>query len=156
MARSSSRARLPRDLSYPVLPQELRAGLEGLPDDRNVSLTFWRYPPGLRASEHRRLLQSGSPIPALEGTYSDVGSRVPPAARSREPKSYYQPRWSVHVYAVPRTLRPVVHDALSMGGIEAVREWLQRPRSQTWLDGFRWYLVSVDPASGELSTEERE
>ncbi len=54
---------------------------------------------------------------------------------------FLRERWHIIVPAVPGTSRYVVQQLLELAGLAGVREWLLRPRPETWYSRIRQFQV---------------
>jgi hypothetical protein len=67
---------------------------------------------------------------------------------------YYDPTWEVDVYAVTREKRATVLALLIEQGIPAIRAWLNKPRSETWLEGRNEITIAFSNFRDALSITE--
>src|SRR5262245_24073336 len=143
------RDRLPMDLSYPIGAEVLSEAFRGVPQYGMLSLFFttWRQP-GTAAAATKASRGAGrqhvlcANYRHLRPGHGSSGALI----RS----GFYEPDWSLSVYAVPRQCRSLVRALLIRDGMPLLRAWLTEPRTETWLIGQRWLLVEFSQADGTL------
>jgi hypothetical protein len=126
LIRTGLRDKLPRGLSHPVGAEAISRALQGCPRYDELWTAFGSRPRPLH------------PMPA-ECAHFRLAFAVS--------CSNYSDGWHLSVPAVPSEERAVVRQLLIASGLPSVREWLCRPRSETWHEGYRLFQVGymVEP-----------
>ncbi len=119
-----------RDLSYPIGSTQLSAELAGVPQFSMLSVAFSGVPYQWRDKGYLHQL-AHQPRPVLEALYSNkrVGFRT---SNDDVARGAFGEKWDLTVYAVPSSLKATIRAALGAEGLATVRDWLAKPRSETW------------------------
>jgi hypothetical protein len=120
------RDRLPRGLSHPVGAEIISRALAGCPRYDELWIAFGSKPLLLYPAPTGR--------PDFRLAFSVVCSNHPGT-------------WYLSVKAVPSKERNAVRQLLLGVGLPGVREWLCRPRPETWYEGSRTFQVgyTIEP-----------
>jgi hypothetical protein len=142
------RHKVPRDLSYPVGAELLTSVFEHVPQCESLTVTFWAD-----VSNVRERLTADRPLPTIRAEYSKDYPGIN-APRAWIAGGWYDPRWTLTIYAIPRRARAAVRDLLITAGLGAIRDWLVAARTPVWLSGrhSRTILIQVD--DGTLTIED--
>lgn len=120
------RDKLPRGLSHPVGAEIISRALAGCPRYDDLWIAF--------GSKPLPLSRAPAECPDFRLAFSVVCNNHPGT-------------WYLSVPAVPSKERNVVRQLLLGVGLPGVREWLCRPRPETWYEGSRMFEVgyTVEP-----------
>ncbi len=131
--------KVPNHLSYPLGLELLATELGQVPQADELSVSFHSNAGRATEIEHKR--QNGEYYPVLEARFSHI--RVP-YSECKDMKEYYDPKWTITVYAVSRKNRAIAQTLLRKQAIPAVAAWLRSPRSETWFEGSKTITVYVN------------
>jgi hypothetical protein len=120
LIRTALRDRLPRGLSHPVGAEAISRALAGCPRYEELWTAF-----GSKALPLH-------PAPAGAADFRLAFTVV---------CNYHTDTWYLSVPAVPGDERAAARRVLLTVGLPGVREWLCRPRTETWHGGFRTFQV---------------
>jgi hypothetical protein len=121
--RTASRFPTPKGLAYPMGAEALSAALSRVPQQDELSVTF--YFDG-RAQAIVDAAKRGDSLPVLEVVYISGRADVIGAHAQGTPE------WELWVRPVPSIHRSVARRSLLETGLPKVREWLSEARSATW------------------------
>jgi hypothetical protein len=126
LIRTGLRDRLSRGFSHPVGAEAISRALRGSPRYDELWIAFGNRPLPLH------------PAPAECRDFRLAFAVI---------ANVYDSSWHLSVPAVPSQERAVVRELLTSAGLPGARQWLCRPRPQTWHEGFRLYQVgyATDP-----------
>ena len=143
---------LAKELAYPVGAEAISIALEGA--EHFGSLSLW-FGPGLTAAPawFRDRVRRGEFLPVLEGSWQR-DERGHSASRDLLERGYYEARWELRVFAVPREFKSTARRALRESGFARLRQWLRRETPPEHERGRRRLLVSVRLLDGEVEAEE--
>ena len=145
---------LPSDLCYPVTWQDLSDALGNVVNNPMNTVSFWRRPPSMTATEQQILLGSGNPLPVIECSLSHFIPDLPPSSKYRLRAFRIETSTTIHVFAVPRDDYPVIRAALTSER-DTIRRSLCGLSFQRFLGGFTSTTLCVDPRTAAISTFER-
>ncbi|MGH1365626.1 MAG: hypothetical protein ACRBF0_18835 [Calditrichia bacterium] len=136
---TSYKAKISRELSYPVGAKMVSEGLNGCPQFEELELWFWAIG-GPGPDKIKALSTSGRSLVILSASYCQ--NQVV--------------EWTVTINAILSVNKDVARAAICNEGLLLVKRWLETPRSQVWLQNgrktcyFRW-----NPSTGETDFSER-
>jgi hypothetical protein len=143
---TKTRFPISRELAYPIGAEALSEALAGVPQFDQLSLSFWTGMDATPASFHRRS-ESGQFLPVLEAAYRNIDPGRT-ASKSMLEQGWYEETWQLLVYPVLRQHTSLVRRALELRGLTRIREWLEKPRPETWRHGRKICGVRVRPLDG--------
>jgi hypothetical protein len=120
LIRTGLRDKLTRGLSHPVGAEAISRALRGCPCYDELWIAF-----------------GSRPLPLHPAPAACAGFRLAFAVVANG----HSPSWHLSVAAVPSAERAVVRQLLVSVGLPQAREWLCRPRPQTWHEGLRLFQV---------------
>src|SRR5262249_22730020 len=123
MIPTSSRAKLGRQLSYPVTATELTLALQAAPQLENIALWF-RDAPVWPGAKFRQSLHDDAPYDIVSGEFFQYPKHLG-----------YEEHWSVNIYPVKREFRHVAHELLIQSALSALANWFSASRPDTWRRG---------------------
>lgn len=147
MIPTSTKDKLPRDLSHPVGAREITRALAACPQRPELTIAFLHLNSGFldaytaRAPwfwDYRNRLERGDPVRVV--TVS-VRCQYKGVSVSRK---WIGRRWDINVLPVLREQRHVAHGLLVDQGLALLNGWLCIRRPETWYEGTRWCAVLVD------------
>lgn len=147
------RARLARDLSYPVKAGEIGEALSDAPHVERLSLSFASAPDG-SATRFRRVLAEGSPCTIVRAAYHPASKPGLGSADFLIEAGWYDERWELTVYPVLRGRRHVANRLMLERGLPAVRGWLERGREASQGILVVGIELVFDPAAEALDVRE--
>jgi hypothetical protein len=118
------RARLPRQLSYPLGAKQISKVVDGIPQFDVLELSFarWYYTELFR--------KENKPVPVLSASY--IRSDASPL-QSKFDAERQDPGWRLTVRPVPNAEAAACRTLLLETGLPRARAWLVSSRSETWL-----------------------
>ena len=146
------RGKIRTGLSYPLGAEAISEALKEVRQLEELELSF-HSSYALRASQSEKALRRREAIPVVTVSFRvyEVGLT---GSNTLLNEGLYDDRWSLTVYPVPSPDRRAAQDALLDRGLPIVREWLMRPRSQTWLQGSKGLVLILDLDSATVSSSE--
>ena len=147
------KAKLPRQLSYPIGAEALTEGLTGAPHAELLSLSFWGKPvwPG---SRFKQVEAQQWPYTILVVEYRPARQPGYGGARYMIESGWYDTKWEVTVYPVVRELRHHANCLLRERGLPLVVKWLSGSNRPGWLSRDQRIQFVFSPAEGTLSAQE--
>ena len=146
MIPTSSKAKLPKTLSYPIGAAAISEALFGAPHSDKLCLSF-EDAPLWRASTFQRILKDGLPYRIMEARY-----HAPYQLGYSRARILDAGHWLVHVYPVRRDLRSVAGALLRTQGLLMMVEWLRSSGQIGWLDRYHTLDLVFAPLNGTLSS----
>ena len=141
MLPTAHRQALPQGLSYPLGAQALSEALAGT--TRFDSLTL-HFSAGYDSNARQKALEQMARQEALT-VLSVLYAHIVPGRSSSNAlvdSGYYQPRWELHLAAVPSEFKAKVKALLLSNALPTIRNWLNRP-AESWGYGRKCLKVSV-------------
>ena len=123
MIRTASRFPTPKSLAYPVGAEVISAALASVPQQDELSLTFY-FDGRVRAVADAA--RRGDALPVFEVVYAPGRFDVIGA------HAHGAPKWELWIRPVPSTYRSAARHSLIETGLPKVRQWLSQPRNPTW------------------------
>ncbi len=148
------KAKLPRTLSYPIGAEAISAALAGTPHAESLSLAF-RDQAIWPASEFHRLIRERLPYRIFAAEYRPAQKPGYGGNRRMLEDGWFDQKWELRVYAVPRELRPLASRLLRERGLPAVADWLQSSRRLGWEDHWQCIELVFSPADGTLTPQDK-
>jgi len=147
------KAKISRDLSYPIGAEAIAAALADAPRADVLSLAFSAHAVW-PASEFRRLLGARSPYRVLTAGYQPARKPGIGASNHMIEGGSYREKWELWVYPVLREFRHLANGLLRDEGLPAVAAWLGSSRQPGWCGKDQRIELSFDPAEGCLTIAE--
>ncbi len=138
---TSNKRPLPKEHSYPIGAQAISDALVDVPQFAHLDISFYTL---------CKIPDDNCPhflVLAAEYRHWHVGLS---AANFMIENGWYEPRWHLVVYAVPRNIRRDINNVLFDSGLPIVAEWLSESRTDTWLDSSHCLELEFNPQSSEL------
>ncbi len=132
---------LPREHSYPIGAQAISNALTAIPQSNFFEVSFHAFAKTTYGHTGRYL------VVTAEYRHLHVGLS---SARWMIENGWYEPQWHLIVYAVPRSDRHNVNEALITLGLAEIEKWLSEPRTRTWLDSSHRLNLEFEPISCEM------
>lgn len=142
------RDKLPPFLSYPVGAAVMSRELAGTPQAAEMRLTFNAN----RALQHKETRRQ--PYLVLRVNYAHVPMASFGSSRIMESFGFFDPNWSITVFAVPRDMRQVVVQLMTETGIPRIREWLIAHATLPAFVRRKYLRISFDEGLLELVFDE--
>lgn len=147
------KAKLGRELSYPLGAMEITEALAGAPHVEDLSLGFYRE--AVRpASEFRQILDEERPYAVVVGEYRPRRPLGYSGSHYLAEAGFYDEKWELHVYPVLREARHAAHRLLIEQGLPAISRWLRSSKPTTWCQHWQRLEMILDPAAEILTARE--
>lgn len=147
------KAKLSRQLSYPIGAEALTESLADAPQVGSLSVAFWGKPvcPGSsfrqdRAQEQLYQVLVAEYRPAQQPGYAGMRFLIE--------RGWYDEKWELHVYPVVRELRHLANGLLRERGLPLVLQWLRSLEQPGWLAREQRIELVFNPVEGTLSAQE--
>jgi hypothetical protein len=152
MIPTSYKAKLPRQLSYPIGAETLTEGLEGAPHTESMSVSFREIPvwPG---SRFRQTLAKQQPYKILVAEYRPTQKPGYGGSTSLIDSGWYEASWQLTVYPVVRELRHLANHLLREQGLPLVIQWLHSSERVGWLSRYQRIELVFNPTEESLSAQ---
>ena len=147
------KAKLPRQLSYPIGAQALSMALVGAPHAESFSVFFHKRPVE-PASWFRQVLAQNHPYLILMAEYRADKSPGYAGAQFMIDRGWYEKKWELTVYPVLRELRHQANCLLRDRGLPLVVQWLRSSEQAGWLSRDQRIELLFHPAEETLSVQE--
>ena len=147
------KAKLPRQLSYPIGAQALSMALVGAPHAESFSV-FFHERPVEPASRFRQVLAQKSPYLLLMAKYRTEKNPGYAGAQFMIDRGWYGEKWELTVYSVLRELRHQANCLLRDPGLPLVVQWLRSSEQAGWLSRDQRIELLFHPAEETLSIQE--
>ncbi len=147
------KSKLPADLSYPIGAREVNQSLSDAPHLETISLTF-RDRPTYRASEFRRWLKDKVPYPVVVAEFHPARKPSFAAPRLWIEEGWFNEKWELAVYPVPRKLRHSAHRLLLEQGVARLLQWLHASKAPGWTSCQRRCELVFDPGEETITARE--
>jgi hypothetical protein len=147
------KARLPRQLSYPVGAEAISEALAGAPHVEAFSVTFWDeavWP----ASEFRRLLLERLPYKVMTAEYQPTRKPGISASDHMVQIGWYDEKWELSVYPVRSEFRQLANRLLREVGLPAIVTWLRSSGRAGWSANWHRIELVFSPADGSIASQE--
>src|SRR5262249_15553900 len=133
------KAKLPRDLSYPIGAEALTEGLANAPHSESFSVSFWdkQQPHKVLVAEYQHSRKPG---------YSGANFLVE--------SGWYDEKWGLTVYPVARAVRHLANRLIRERGLPLLVQWLRSSERAGWLTRNQRIELQFNPAEETLSAEE--
>ncbi|WP_216700277.1 hypothetical protein [[Leptolyngbya] sp. PCC 7376] len=131
-------------MSYPTSAGKLSEALKDTPQFEELSVAFFD------SCQHPNKLEN--PCCILRIGYSYRRVNLSSDNKSIE-QGWYDPKWKIIVYPVPRTSVSAVKKLLDEHGFEQMRQWLLSYKSATGKDGNCWLHLLYDLDENNLKFE---
>jgi hypothetical protein len=141
------RAKIPSALSYPIGAKAISDALFDVPQRELLTITF-----RLQTRWKRR---DGTAVPyeVLKASYSGAMRQFSPSQRMAE-RGYNEPKWTIEVNPVPRTLKHGVQVRLIGEALPKMRNWLISNSHSLEREGYHALKFWYDETKNELTPEE--
>jgi hypothetical protein len=141
------KSKIPHTLSYPVGAKVISAALLGVPQFSELSIEF-RY-----WNQLARHHGTTTPYRVIEARFTGP-LRSFSASKKPEAQTYYMPRWTIRVDAVPRPLRHLIQLKITTEALPSIRSWLIGNYHSTEREGGHGLTFSFDELKTELTCKE--
>lgn len=143
------KAKLPQTLSYPIGAEAISESLKNVPQIDQFSLSFHT---GIRLSSLR---QSGLHMDytIFAADYSNVPISLTSSNQFVE-QGWYDERWELTVYAVPRQFRATAKKLLLEDGLIRIEKWLTAERTEVWKYGRKRCAVTFNEEDATITIQE--
>jgi hypothetical protein len=143
-----SKKKLRLTLSYPVGAKAISEALIGVPQFDELTLVFWFY------NQQGSRSTVGGPFSVLEAEFSGP-LRSFSASMDMVEKGYHCPKWTITVYAIPRSLRHLIQGKILSKALPSVRSWLIANPHSIEREGYNAISFSFDELKSELTSKKR-
>jgi hypothetical protein len=140
MMPTAYKAKIPQTMSYPIGAAAVSAALGGVAQVSGASLWFGH-------SSYKTSLRPGHA--SRYAVFAALYRYISPSQFSANimiERGDYEPKWTLHVYEVPRIYRHKIKVLLCAEGLPRLREWLLKMGSVTGREGACAFIISFDEA----------
>jgi hypothetical protein len=109
--------------------------------------------PSFPASELQRLIRASRPYKLITAVYQPAFRSNYGGANHRAEKGYYDRKWDLKVYQVPRHLRHKAGQLLTEQGFPLVVEWLRSSNQCGWGSRQHSLVVVINLREGTLGVQ---
>jgi hypothetical protein len=135
------KSKIPKTLSYPIGAKAITAALAGVPQEELLGIEFWFWKFSLW-NRRGHQYEAGSQHRVITVSYS---------GQSR----YFDPRWTIEVEAVPRSLKHEIQGKILDEVLPKVKEWLTANAHSLDREGYHALTFSFDELKNEITVSER-
>lgn len=150
---TSYKSKLPHLLSYPIGAEAISESLKDVPQIAQLKLSFHAHHRTELVSNAIKQLVNQKPYEI----FSAVFQHLPPgltASNEFIAEGWYEERWELTVYALPRTFKAAARKALLEEGLPKIAVWLSAPRTETWKYGRKFCRILFSEQNGEIEVQE--
>lgn len=147
------KAKLPRNLSYPIGAEALGEELAGAPHAESLSVTF-RDEAVWPNSEFRRLLTERLPYRILAAEFRPARGPGLIASNDMLERGWFDESWQLTVYPVLSEFRHVANRLLREEGLPAIVRWLRSSGRAGWSTRSQRIELVFGPADTSLAAQE--
>ncbi|BAY80757.1 hypothetical protein NIES267_02220 [Calothrix parasitica NIES-267] len=141
------KSKLSHLMSYPTSAGKLSSALAGVPQINDLSISFFAsYQDPSKLANPCQILHIGYSYQQVSLTSSNEFIA----------QGYYEAKWHIMVYPVPRTRVSIVKSKLAEEGLQKVREWLHLHKDATGQYGNCWLHLFYDVDANLLTYEEQD
>lgn len=140
------KSKLSHLMSYPTSAGKLSSALAEVSQINDLSISFFA------SSQDPNKLKNPCQILHIGYSYQQVSLT---SSNEFIAQGYYEPRWHIMVYPVPRTCVSVLKSKLAEEGLQKIREWLHLHKDATGEYGNCWLHLFYDADTNSLTYEEK-
>ncbi len=143
------RPRCSKLLAYPIGAEALSRALDGVPQHGDLACNFFASNPHHEQNKRQEIY-------VMAFTYEKVTRSFHHSQASAE-SGVFDPRWRIHIHAVPAEVRAMVKQQLVDDILHNhVRPWLIKTANMTGRTGAAAFILHYDRAEDRIMTEARE